>query len=407
MRVCRGCKGVDLRKVVDLGKSPLANNFLEKNDIGKDEKFYPLELYFCENCKLVQLGFVVPAEEMYTNYLYVPSSSPTFVEHFSGLANELASKFSLSDSNLVVDIGGNDGTFLKHLKNMGMRVLNVEPAKNIADIAIKNGVETINDYFTRTSAGKICDTYGNAKVIVATNVFTHVDNLDDLIYGVKELLSDDGVFVIEIYYMGDIIKKSSFDLIYHEHLSYFTLLSSMELFKRFGMTVFDVQRISMHGGSLRIFVCKDLKYKIASNVEDILRLEKKDGLDRIETYISFGKSLDELRTKLVKLIGEIKSKGNRIAGYGAPAKSTTLLNYFGIGKDYIDYIVDKNPLKQNRYTPGMHIPIFSTKKLSKNKPDYLIIFAWNVAEEIIKQEDIYRKSGGKFIIPVPEPKIVE
>lgn len=406
MVACRSCKNTNLHKFLSLGNSPLANSFLAKEQLDSAEPFYPLDVYFCDGCGLAQLGYVVPAEEMFANYLYVPSTSETFVKHFSQMAEETIQHFGLTSNDLVVDIGGNDGTLLRNFQDKGIKVLNVEPAKNIAVISEKAGIETINKYFTVKVADEIVGEKGTAKVVIGTNVFTHIDNLDDFLRGVSILLDEKGIFIIEVYYFGDIIRNSSFDIIYHEHLSYFTVYSLKNLFERFGLRLFDVKRVPIHGGSLRAFISKPQAHDVASSVDEMISTEAKLGLNSLDTYNKFAEKIESVKQKLLSILAKLKSEGKIIVGYGAPAKSTTLLNYFGIGRELIEYIVDKSTLKQNLYTPGMHIPILSPERLLEDKPDYVLILAWNFADEIMKQQSKYKELGGKFIVPIPSPVII-
>lgn len=406
MVVCRSCKSTDLEKIVSLGNSPLANNFLTKEELASKEVSYPLEVYFCKDCGLSQLGYIVPAEKMFSNYLYMPSTSDTFVKHFSDMASDLTQRFDISKGDLILDIGGNDGTLLKEFKKYGANVLNIEPAKNIAEVSEAKGVETFNDYFTEVNALKILEKVGKAKMIIGTNVFTHIDNLDDFIKGVETLLDNAGVLVIEVYYLGSIIKNMSFDIIYHEHLSYFTANSLKKLFEKHNMTMFDVKLVPIHGGSLRVFVCNSGAYPIEPAVEQFISNELDGKLDSIETYTNFTKQIESLKTRVLNILKILKSQGKKIVGYGAPAKGTTLLNYFGIDNTILDYIVDRNTLKQGMYVPGVHIPILKPESLLEDRPDYIFILAWNFADEIMRQLSEYKELGGKFIIPIPEPKIV-
>lgn len=405
MVTCRTCKNSDLKKFLSLGDSPLANNFLSKEQVGSEE-FFPLDLYFCDKCGLVQLGYVVPAEKMYSNYLYIPSTSETLVTHFAQMADDIIERFQLSSNDMVVDVGGNDGTLLKNFLNHGIRTLNVEPADNIAKISEEAGIETVVDYFNEETARRIGEKMGKTKVIIGTNVFTHIDDLDSFLKGVDVLLDGNGVLVVEVYYLGDLIQHKSFDIVYHEHLSYFTAYSLDQLFKRYNLHLFDVKKIPVHGGSLRVFVSKPGAYEKSASVDEMINLERNSGLTSLEAYANFADNVALIKQNVLSLIEKLKSEGKRIVGYGAPAKSTTLLNYFGIGKEILEYIVDKSPLKQNRYTPGTHIPIYPPEKLLEDKPDYVLILAWNIADEIIKQQSKYKELGGKFIIPIPEPVIV-
>ena len=404
---CRVCKTKLTHRFLKLGPIPLANSFVKSEQLDKLEDFYPLDVYFCEACGLVQLGHVVPPEVMFRNYIYVSGTSATIPAHFANLAKEAVERFSLDKDSLVVDIGGNDGTLLRGFKNLNVRVLNVEPATNIAKIAESSGIETFNEFWNKATALKIANEKGKAKLIIGTNVFAHVDDWDGFIEGVTILLDNNGVFIIEAPYLVDLLEKTEFDTIYHEHLSYLAIRPMVTLFKRCGMEVSDVKRTSIHGGSIRLYIKKSgSNIQTTGSVNELLSLEKKLKLDSLDTYLEFAANVETLKQKLVDLLKGLKSKGKRIAGYGAPAKGNTLLNYYKIGTDLLDYIVDKNPLKQGLYTPGMHIPTFDAGKILEDMPDYLLILAWNFADEIMAQQHAFKEKGGKFIIPLPQPAVL-
>lgn len=404
---CRICKNNNLKKFLSLGKTPLANSFLSKKELNQKEKSFPLEICFCNNCKLVQLTHVVPGELMFKNYVYVSSTTNTFKQHFNKMAEDISNTFNLSKNSLVVDIGSNDGLLLRAFQKFGARTIGIEPATNVARIAEQNGVETINDFFSENSVKKIISRRGNAGIITAANVFAHVNNLDEFIGNVKKLLKKDGIFVIEVQYFADTIEKMTFDNIYHEHLSYFTLTPLIYFFKRHGMEVFNAQRVASHGGSLRVFIKNaGSKYEIDGAVKEALVYENKLGINDFELYKQFADKVYIAREKLVSLLKRIKREGKSIAGYGAPAKGNTLLNFCKIGTDYIGYIVDDNPLKIGLYTPGMHISVVSSEVLDEKKPDYILILAWNFAEEILSKTKKYSDAGVKFIIPLPEPVVI-
>lgn len=407
MVVCRICKNETLQKFLDLGRQPLANSFLTGDELKKPEPTYPLSLFFCSNCGLVQLDYVVNPELMFKNYLWVSGTSDTVPLHFQQLAEE-STKISKADKNsLVVDIGSNDGTLLKGFRNIGVRTLGVEPAANIAEIARKSGIETVNDFFNSQTAERIRNDYGGAKIITATNVMAHIDNSYDLLSGVNVLLEEDGVFVIEVPYLVDMIEKNEFDTAYHEHLSYFAIRPLVKLFENFGMEIFDVKRFPIHGGTIRVYVKKkSSNLKISNSVNELLELEKNIGLDKFDTYLQFAERIRKLKEDLLSILKKLKSENKKIIGYGAPAKGNTLLNYFQIGADLLDYIADKNPLKHNLYTPGMHIQVVPVDRIEKDKPDYMLILAWNFSDEIIKQQQKFKEAGGKFIVPIPQPKIL-
>jgi SAM-dependent methyltransferase len=404
---CRICASENLKKFLSLGNTPLANSFLEKEELDKKEKTFPLELCFCDECKLVQLSFVVPPELMFKNYVYVSSTTKTFHKHFFQMAEYISKKFKLDNKSLVVDMGSNDGLLLKAFKKMEMQVMGVEPAANIAKIAERDGIETINDFFNENAVNQIIERKGYANMITANNVFAHINDIREVIKNVKILLKDSGIFVIEVQYLVDTIEKMTFDNIYHEHLSYFTLTSLINFFKRHEMEIFDVQRVDTHGGSLRVFVkIVGSNFAVEKAVNGLLEHEKKLGVENLELYKSFADKVYRTKETLISHIREIKSRKKSIFGYGAPAKGNTLLNFCLIGTDCIDCIIEDNPLKIGLFTPGMHIPVASSKILDEKRPDYILILAWNFAEEILIKTKKYANQGVKFIIPLPTLRIV-
>jgi SAM-dependent methyltransferase len=365
-----------------------------------------LDVYFCKDCYTVQLLDIVSPSILFKNYYhYVTGANIPMVEHFREMAAGILDKFHFTDDSLVVDIGSNDGTLLSGFVQKGFsNVLGIEPATNIAEMANENGIRTLNDFFNERTANETAASFGNASIITATNVFGHVDDLENFVKGVRNLLSDEGVFIIEVPHVVEMIKKLEFDTIYHEHLSYFSLTSLDNLFKRHGMAVVDVEKTDVHGGSIRVFVQKS--HKESERVKDFLKSEKEFGIDKIETYEKFSRDVEMLRENLIETLINLKKQGFRIVGYGASAKGNVLTNYCKIGPDVIEYISDTTPLKQGRYTPGMHIPVVNEERFHKDNADYAIILAWNYTDRILEKEKEFRKRGGKFIIPVPVPKVV-
>lgn len=404
---CRICKNKDLRKFLSLGGQPLANSFLTENELRTGENKFPLEICFCSNCSLVQLTHVVSPELLFKNYVYVSSTTNTFRTHFFGLSETLTKMLGLAKNSLAIDIGSNDGILLKGFQKFGVRTVGVEPATNVAMIANQDGVETINDFFNQRVVSKIIEEKGQADVVTATNVFAHVNDIHDLVKNVKALIKEDGIFVIEVPYLIDMLEKMTFDTIYHEHLSYFTVTPLMHFFQKLDMEIFKIEKVDTHGGSLRLFVKnKSTKFASDGSVGRFLNNESKIGIHNFKLYEDFAKRVFDVKAKLVSFLQKIKQAGNSIAAYGAPAKGNTLLNFCGIGKNYIDYIVDDNPLKQNLFAPGTHIPIVNSSMLDKQTPNYILILAWNFAKEIMENNKKYREAGVKFIIPLPEPTIV-
>ncbi len=407
-RVCRACRKHSLNFLFSLGMTPLANAFLTREKLNKPELFFPLDLYQCNQCGLVQLGHVVSPEVLFGNYVYVSSTSKVFIEHFALYARQIVKRFRLNRKSFVVDIGSNDGILLRSCKSLGVRVLGIEPAARIAQEARRNGVPTVSKFFNTNVAKTIVATKGKAMVATANNVFAHIDNLDEVISGIKILLEDHGVFIIEAPYLGDFLQKNYFDLVYHEHLSYLSIRPLQALFDRFSMQIFDVQKVPVHGGSVRVFV-KNIKgsQQIRPSVAEFIKKEQEMKLYDAETWKSFARKILLNKAALIRLLSRFKSAGSMIAGYGAPAKGNTLLNYFGIGKEMLDFIVDDSSWKQDLFTPGTHIGVVSSDTLYQKRPDYLLILAWNFAPSIMHMHKRYHDEGGRFIIPVPKPHVVQ
>lgn len=404
---CRICENPELEKVISLGKSPLANNLLSAEDLSKNDELYPLEIMYCSKCHLCQLSYVVHPEKMFKKYLYVTSTTDTFKQHFQEMADKITKYFNLTNSSLVVDIGSNDGLLLKKFKEQGVRVIGIESAENICEIARNEGIDTLNGFFNEDIVEGILKIKGKADVITANNVFAHVGNINEFTRNVKTLLKDNGVFVIEVQYILDMIQKLTFDNIYHEHLSYFSILSLNEFFKKQDMEIFKVESIDSHGGSIRVFMQKSTgKYPKDNSVSEFLKKENLLGLDNLRTYQEVDKKLNDIKNKIRDFIIKAKKEGKKIIGYGAPAKATTLLNFYNIDNQFIDFIVEDNPLKQGKIVPGVRIPIKNKEVLNKNNPDYIIILAWNFADEIIRKNNIYRERGARFVIPSSEFKII-
>lgn len=405
LELCRACGSSRLLTFLQLGPTPVPNGFLNKNYYHKAEKFYPLDVCFCNNCALVQLAHVVSPKIMFKNYVYIPSTSETMRNHFSQLAAEAIRKTNFNKQELVVDIGSNDGTLLSYFKSSGKKILGIDPAENLAKKANKEGIETICALFTAEVAHRIKKKHGSAKIITATNVVAHIHDLHDFLEGAKILLSDDGLFIAEFPYLLDLIQKVEFDTIYQEHLTYFSITPLVNLLKVHNLTLIDVHRMSVHGGSVRVFISKK-PLKVNKRVQRLLQLEQKKQLLSFETYLKFRRRVDKIRHELVQQLWKLHLKNKKIVGYGASAKGNVMLNYCRIGPETLEYIVDSIPYKQGRFTPGMHIPIFPESKLLKEQPDYTLLLAWNFADEIIKKQAEYRKRGGKFILAIPKLKII-
>lgn len=402
---CRLCKSRDLVEVLDLGKVALAGGFLRKNQF-EGEKKYPLRVFFCKNCKLVQLLDVVPPDELFRDYFYQSSSTKTLSSHFAEYAKYLFGRGLVRKGSFVVEIGSNDGVLLAPLKGLGARVLGVDPAENVAAMAESRGIEVVKDYFTEKVASEISERQGKADVILANNVFAHIDDLDEVVRGVKAVIKEDGVFIFEVHYILDLIEKMQYDTIYHEHLCYYSLMPLIDYFRGFGMEIFDVERIPTHAGSMRVYARPKGNGKISESVRNLLKTERDMGLDRLDTYLEFSERVREQKRRLMGLLRELKNDGKKIIGYGAPGRGNTLLNYCGIDTGILDYLIDMSPLRQGTYTPGTHIPVFPPEKMKNDKPDYALMLAWSYMSEIVKKEQDFIRGGGKFIIPLPEVKII-
>lgn len=391
---------------MSLGPLPKPNGYLSEKKLDKKEPKYPLDIGRCTKCGLVQLTKIVRPDIMFENYKYIPSASKTMVKHFDSLAKEIINKHNLEKNNLVIDIGSNDGTLLKSFKKRGMKVLGIDPAENLADIANKEGVETLAEYFTSNVAEKVKKEYGKAKAITATNVVAHIADLQDLFKGIEILLDQNGVFVAEFPYLVDLLENIEFDTIYQEHLSYFSVKPLIHLVERYDLHLSDIQKIPVHGGSLRVFIKKGRKKKLSPSVSGLLALEESKNIYSSKTYKEFVNEVEMKKKELITLLKKLKSEGYNIAGYGASARGNILMNYFGIDNKILDFIVDSTPYKQGLYTPGHHIPIRPEKELLEKMPEYALLLAWNFKDEILKKQEKYREKGGNFILIVPDVEIV-
>lgn len=405
---CRICLEKRLTKFLDLGLTPPADDFLLTERLGEPEVHYPLEVFICDNCSLVQIGYVVPPEILYQrDYPYETSITETGVRHFHSFADETYSRFGLASGDLVIDIGSNVGVLLQGFKNQGAEVLGIDPAKGISEIAKNNGIETINDFFTMDLAHKIVKERKKAKIVTGTNVVAHIDDLHSLVRGLDILLDKKGVFIFEAPYLIDLIENLEYDTIYHEHLSYLSLKPMTILFRKFEMEIIDINKVAIHGGSIRYFVARKNIYPVSKNVDKFLEVEKKKKIYEVETLKNFEKSVQSNREELSWMLQSIKHEGKRIAGVSAPAKGMTLLNYCRIGPEILDFVTEKSTLKIGKYTPGTHIRIVPDSELIKQRPDYALLLAWNFADEIINNLKDYKDGGGKFIIPIPKPHIID
>jgi hypothetical protein len=401
---CRSCGEVRLKSILTLGNLPLANRLLTEDQLSAAEPSYPLELVLCPRCSLVQITETVPPEELFRNYVYFSSFSEGMLRHARQLTGQIMAAQKLRPTSLVIEIGSNDGYLLQNYQAAGIPVLGIEPAVNVARVAHdQNGVPTWCKFFGKDLATQLEGCGQQADVVHVHNVLAHVANLNGFVEGLRIVLKDTGIAVIEVPYVKDLIDKVEFDTIYHEHLCYFSLTSLAHLFEQHGLLVHDVERIPIHGGSLRLLVGKTGSSSV--RVGKLLDEEAAWGVAKPEFYQSFGQRIERLRGDLIKMLQELKSQGRRIAVYGASAKGSTLLNYFKIGRDLVDFAVDRNTFKQGRYTPGTHLKIHSPEKLIEEHPDYVLLLSWNFVDEIMAQQSAYRQGGGRFIIPIPHLKV--
>ena len=405
IRGCRSCGSNEIEMVLDLGSSPLADRLLTANDLGAREPQYPLQLVFCHECSLAQIDYTVPPVELFGNdYPYFSSVSDALQAHTVANVREVIEKRKLGPDSLVVELASNDGYLLKHYRQAGMKVLGIDPAEPPAKAAIAIGVDTMIDFFTVELARKLADKGLKADVLHANNVLAHVADTNGFVQGIASLLKPTGVAVLEFPYVRDLIDHCEFDTIYHQHLCYFSVTAVDKLFRRHGLFLNDIRRIAIHGGSLRLYV--EPIERVQPSVTALLREEEQLGLTRVDYYRDFGARIASVRDRLMSMLRELKASGKRIAGYGAPAKGCTLVNYFGIDTSLVPYLVDKNAFKQGRYMPGTRQPIHAPDKLMQDRPDYVLILPWNFSEEILAQQAQFRAAGGRFVIPIPEPRIV-
>jgi SAM-dependent methyltransferase len=405
---CRLCGDPErLELVLALTPTPPANAFVPPSELAREQERFPLDVFLCRRCGHAQLLDVLDPGMLFERYVYVSGTSPVFVDHFRRYAAETSARFGLGPGALVVEIGSNDGTLLRFYQEAGCRVLGVDPAREIARGASERGIETLPTFFTPELAERVRRERGPAALVAANNVFAHADDLAGIADGVRDLLSPEGVFVFEVSYLVDVYQKTLFDTIYHEHLAYHTVGPLRGFFERHGMELIAAERVGTHGGSLRGIVQKaGAGRPVEPSVEELVQLERELGLDRPESFRAFARRIDQRKAQLRELLLGLKREGKRVAGFGAPAKATTLMYHFELGPDVLEFIVDDSPLKQGLYSPGLHIPVRPASALSERRPDYLVVLAWNFAEAIIDKNRQFAEAGGRFIVPLPEVTVV-
>ncbi len=403
-KTCISCGAPALKPVMSLGTTPLANALLNKDALAAPEPRFPLDLAFCERCALVQITEFVPPKQLFSDYAYFSSFSDTIVAAAKTLADRMVAERKLDANSLVVELASNDGYLLQHYVAAGVPVLGIEPAANIARVANERGIRTRSEFFGLECARRLAGEGLAADVVHANNVLAHVPDLNGFVAGIAAVLKPRGVAVIEAPYVRDMIEKCEFDTIYHEHLCYFSVSALVPLFARHGLALVNTERIPVHGGSLRLFASKQGAQ--AAAVTALLDEERAAGMLGSDYYAGFAGRVGRLRTDLLALLAQLKAQGKRIAAYGASAKGSTLLNYFGIGGETLEYVVDRSTEKQGRYTPGTRLPILAPSHLAVDRPDYLLLLSWNFLDEVLAQQAAYRDAGGKFIVPVPEVRVV-
>lgn len=403
-RLCRFCHTPLENTFIDLGASPLSNSYLKESDLSRMESFYPLHVYVCSSCFLVQLEEINEPGQIFTDYSYFSSFSDSWLEHARSFATDTIERFKLTGNSNVVEIGSNDGYLLRYFSGAGIPVLGVEPAENVARAALDRGIETDVSFFNSSFADKLVHKNKKADLLIGNNVLAHIPAINDLMTGLKKVLKPDGVISMEFPHLLSLIEEVQFDTIYHEHYSYYSLTSAHKIFSTHGLKIFDLDLLSTHGGSLRLYAChaENDHYPVDLKVEKQLQEEERAGLKDLQTYQDFSKKVKKLKREILKLLIEIKDDGFSVAAYGAPAKGNTLLNYCGIGTDMIDYTVDRSPHKQGLFLPGSRIPIYEPNKIERTKPNFLLILPWNLRDEITEQMAGIRDWKGKFIVLIPE-----
>lgn len=406
---CRFCNASLSLSFADLGMSPLSNAYLTAGQLNKMERFYPLHARVCESCYLVQLEEFESPEHIFSDYLYFSSYSDSWLEHAARYTDQMIQRFGFNTRSHVVEIASNDGYLLQYFVKQGIPVLGIEPAANVAQVAEKNGVPTLTRFFGKDTAKELAATGKRADLLLGNNVLAHVPDLNDFVGGMTILLKPQGVITMEFPHLLKLMEENQFDTIYHEHFSYFSFSVAEKVFAAHRLTIFDVEEIPTHGGSLRIFAkhASNTALAVGHRVSALRQREIEAGLEKADTYREFSRKVMATKRSLLRFLIDAREAGKRVAGYGAPAKGNTLLNYCGVRSDFLEYTVDRSPHKQGRYLPGTHIPVYGTDKIRETRPDYLLILPWNLKDEIISQMADIRGWGGKFVVPIPEARVID
>jgi 2-polyprenyl-3-methyl-5-hydroxy-6-metoxy-1,4-benzoquinol methylase len=406
--VCRFCEATLTRSFVDLGMSPLSNAYLTGEQLSCMEPFYPLRAFVCDSCFLVQLEQYETPAHLFGDYAYFSSYAESWLAHARMYVDSMIGRFGLNSTSQVVEIASNDGYLLQYFQQKDVPVLGVEPAANVAAVARATGIPTIVKFFGVETARELASEGHSADLLIGNNVLAHVPDLNDFVAGFRKLLKVDGIVTLEFPHLLELVLRSEFDTIYHEHFSYFSFLTAESVLAKHGLTVFDVQQLPTHGGSLRLFArnTNDASRPVTPAVARLRELESDAGLRRVETYGRFAEQVKETKRNLLEFLIAAKRAGKSIVGYGAPAKGNTLLNYCGIGNDFLDYTVDRNPRKQGRYLPGSHLPICNPDRVRETRPDYLLILPWNLKDEVMQQMAFVREWGGRFVVPIPRVEVL-
>ncbi len=401
---CYICGNENLHKFLSLGHQPPSDAFLKAYDLQQPEITYPLDVFICKQCQLVQLGHAVNPEVLFQDYVYNSGTNNSLKINFKNLVDRIVDRWQLTSSDLAIDVGSNDGTLLENYLVHQVRILGIDPS-SATSIALEKNIPTMVDFFNEQTAFQAIQQYGPAKVITATNVFAHIDQLHSFMRGISCLLASDGIFISESHYLLDLITKMQYDAIYHEHLRYYSLKPLIHLFSQFNMEIIDAERISTHGGSIRIYAAKKGSHSVSPSVEKLISLEEENGLYQIDTFNKYAQQVKDNKFELLKILVDLKKQGKSIIGIGAPAKGNTLLNYCSLGPDMIDYLAEKSELKIGLFAPGTHIPVIDEERLWREQPDYGLLLSWNIADELIPKLQA-KGYKGKFIIPNPTPRVV-